>query len=109
MGIKYFTKAADVPKDFEVMESPCTVCQVIAKARYHETAVATTRDAATVCGLGGAVSGFCEVAPDVADGSRNVGAWAKTVEATMKLAQNRMTIFNCNRFMMQIVICTLRI
>ena len=92
IGIKYFAKATDIPEEFEVMKSDCTVCQVIGKARYHETGVATTKDAATVCGLGGAVSGFYDVAPDVADGSRNVGAWAKTMEATRKLAQNRMTI-----------------
>lgn len=92
IGIKYFVKAADVPKDYELIESPCTICQVIAKARFHETAVATTRNAATVCGLGGAVSGFYDLAQDVADGSRNVGAWAKTVEATKKLAQDRMSI-----------------
>jgi uncharacterized protein (DUF169 family) len=86
IGIKYFTKSTDIPEEFEVMKSDCTVCQVIGKARYHETGVATTKDAATVCGLGGAVSGFYDVAPDVADGSRNVGAWAKTMEATRKLA-----------------------
>ena len=92
VGIKYFAKATDIPEKFEVIRNDCTVCQVIAKARYHETGVATTKDAATLCGVGGAVSGFYDVAPDVADGSRNVGAWAKTVEATRKLAQNRMTI-----------------
>jgi len=92
VGIKYFGRNRDIPNDFEVMESPCTICQVIGKARYHEVSVATTKDAATVCGLGGAVSGFYELAPDVADGSRNVGAWAKTLEATKKLAQGRMSI-----------------
>ena len=74
------------------MKNDCTVCQVIAKARYHETGVATTKDAATVCGLGGAVSGFYDVAPDVSYELRNVGAWTKTVEVTTELSQNRMTI-----------------
>jgi len=92
IGIKYFPKVDDIPKEFELMESVCAVCQVIGMARYHEKAVATTKDAATACGLGGAVSGLYDIAPDVADGSRNVGAWAKTVEATKKLAQDRMTI-----------------
>jgi uncharacterized protein (DUF169 family) len=54
--------------------------------------VATTRDAATACGLGGALSGFYDIAPDVADGTRNAGAWAQTVEATKKLAEHRMMI-----------------
>jgi len=92
LGIKLFPKVDDIPKEFEVINTICTVCQVIAMARYHEKAVATTKDAATACGLGGAVLGFYDIAPDVADGTRNVGAWAKTVEATKKLAQNRMTI-----------------
>ena len=92
VGIKYFAKTTDIPDGFEVIKSDCTVCQVIAESRYHESPVATTKDAATVCGMGGAVSGFYEIAPDVADGTRNVGAWAKTVEATRKLAQNRMSI-----------------
>ncbi|MFP3912494.1 MAG: DUF169 domain-containing protein, partial [Desulfobacteraceae bacterium] len=92
IGIKYFTKTTDIPEGFEVIQSDCTICQVIAKARFHEVPVATTKHAATVCGMGGAVSGFYEIAPDVADGTRNKGAWAKTVEATRKLAQNRMGI-----------------
>jgi uncharacterized protein (DUF169 family) len=92
IGIKYFAKVADVPKDFELIKSPCAVCQIIAKARYWEKAVATTKDAVTVCGLGGAVAGFYDIAPDVGDGSRNVGAWGRTADATRKIAQNRMTI-----------------
>lgn len=92
IGIKYFAKTADIPDEFEIIKSDCTVCQVIGKARYHESPVATTKNAATLCGMGGAVSGFYKIAPDVADGTRNVGAWAKTVEATKKLAQNRMSI-----------------
>ena len=92
VGIKLFPKLGDIPEGFEVIDAVCPVCQVIGKARYHETAVATTRDAATACGLGGAVLGFYDVAPDVADGTRNVGVWAKTVEATKKLAQDRMML-----------------
>jgi uncharacterized protein (DUF169 family) len=92
IGIKLFPKLRDIPEKFEVIGKTCPVCQIIGEARYHEKAVATTRDAATACGLGGAVLGFYDVAPDVADGTRNVGAWAKTVEATRKLAQDRMTL-----------------
>ena len=92
IGIKYFAKVADVPKDFELIETPCALCQIIGKARYWETAVATTNKAVTVCGLGGYVSGFYDMAPDVGDGSRNVGAWGSTQDATKKIAQNRMTI-----------------
>lgn len=92
IGIKFFAKVDDIPKEFEVIDTVCAVCQVIAKARYHEKAIATTKDAATACGLGGAVLGLYDVATDVADGTRNVGAWARTVEATKKLAQDRMTI-----------------
>jgi uncharacterized protein (DUF169 family) len=92
IGIKFFPRTSDIPRDFEVMSETCVVCQVIAKARFHEKAVASTKDAATVCGMGGAVLGLFDIAPDVADGTRNVGRWAKTVEATKKLAQNRMMI-----------------
>jgi uncharacterized protein (DUF169 family) len=92
VGIKYFKKIEEIPGEFETLESACTVCQVIAKARFHESPVATTKNTATVCGMGGAVSGFYKIASDVADGTRNAGAWAKTVKATKKLAQNRMSI-----------------
>lgn len=92
IGLKLFAKVGDIPKEFELIETVCTVCQVIGMARYHEKPVATTKDAATACGMGGAVLGFYDVAGDVADGTRNVGAWAETVGATRKLAQNRMLI-----------------
>jgi len=92
IGIKYFEKISDIPSEFEVRNDVCAVCQVIAEARYHEKAVAGTKDAVTACGLGGALSGFFDVAPDVADGTRNIGIWARTQEAARKLAENRMTI-----------------
>ncbi|MCF8143956.1 MAG: DUF169 domain-containing protein [Deltaproteobacteria bacterium] len=92
VGIKLFPKRSDIPMEFEVISATCAVCQIIGKARYHETGVATTRDAVTACGLGGAVLGFYDAAPDVADGTRNEGAWAKSVAASKKLAQDRMMI-----------------
>jgi uncharacterized protein (DUF169 family) len=92
IGIKFFPKVRDIGNEFEVIETTCAVCQIIGKARYHETSVAATKDAATACGLGGAVLGLYDIAPDVADGTRNVGAWAKTVEATRRLAQDRTSI-----------------
>lgn len=92
IGIKLFPKISDIPKDFEVIDTLCVVCQVFAKARFHEKAVASTKDWARGCGMGGAVLGLYDISPDVADGTRNVGLWAKTVEATRKLAMNRQMI-----------------
>ena len=92
IGIKYFPKISDIPKDFEVMDQTCSVCQVIGKARFHEKAVASTKDWGTGCGMGGVVSGFNDLSPGVADGTRNVGVWARTAEANKKLVQNRMML-----------------
>ena len=93
IGIKYFAKTMDIPDEFEVIKSECTICQVIAKARYHESHCSNNQGCRNGVRPGRvAVSGFYKIAPDVADGTRNAGAWAKTVEATRKLAQNRMNI-----------------
>ena len=92
IGIKLFEKADAIPKEFDLMDSHCTVCQVIGMARYHEKAVAATRDLAFACAGGAAVLGFSDIPEDVADGSRNVGVWAETKEAAQKIFQNRMIL-----------------
>ena len=92
IGIKLFEKAEAIPKDFEVMDSHCSVCQVIGKARYHEKAVAATRDLAFACAGGAAVLGFFDIPEDVVDGTRNVGIWAETKEAAQKIFQNRLIL-----------------
>lgn len=53
VGIRYLTKITDVPDDFEMIDRTCAVCQVIGKARFHEKGVASTKDWATGCGMGG--------------------------------------------------------
>ncbi|MCU0486713.1 MAG: DUF169 domain-containing protein, partial [Anaerolineales bacterium] len=58
LGFKFFASLGDIPKEFEAMDHVCTLCQVIGMARYHEKAVATTKDAATACGMGGVSLGF---------------------------------------------------
>jgi uncharacterized protein (DUF169 family) len=92
IGIKLFEKADAVPRDFDVMDSHCTVCQVIGMARYHEKAVAATRDRAFACAGGAAVLGFSDIPDDIADGTRNVGVWAETKEAARKIFQNRLLL-----------------
>jgi uncharacterized protein (DUF169 family) len=92
VGIKLFEKAGDIPDDFELMDTHCPVCQVIGMARYHEKAVAATKDWAFACAGGAAVLGFYDIPTDIADGSRNVGVWAETKEAAAKLFADRMTI-----------------
>jgi uncharacterized protein (DUF169 family) len=79
------------------MDHVCTLCQVIGMARYHEKAVATTKDAATACGMGGVSLGFYPTPEDVADGSRNAGVWAGTIEATRKIVEDR-TCFKTGQF-----------
>ena len=61
IGIKLFEKAEAIPKEFDLMDSHCTVCQVIGMARYHEKAVAATRDLAFACAGGAAVLGFSDI------------------------------------------------
>jgi len=92
LGIKLFTKVEDVPKEFEVIETVCTLCQIIGMARYHEKAVATTKTAATACAMGGVSLGFYPPPDDVIDGTRNAGVWAETIEATRKIVENRIFI-----------------
>ncbi len=89
LGFKFFARLGDIPKGFEMMDTVCTLCQVIGIARYHEKAVATTKDAATACGMGGVSLGFYPTPEDVADGSRNAGVWAGTIEATRKIVEDR--------------------
>ena len=92
IGIKLFEKAEAIPKEFDLMDSHCTVCQVIGMARYHEKAVAATRDLAFACAGGAAVLGFSDIPEDVVDGSRNVGVWAETKDAAQKIFQNRLIL-----------------
>jgi uncharacterized protein (DUF169 family) len=92
IGIKLFEKAEDIPQDFHVMDSHCSVCQVIGMARYHEKAVAATSEWAFACAGGAAFLGFCDIPGNIVDGTRNVGVWAETEEAVRKIFQNRTTI-----------------
>jgi uncharacterized protein (DUF169 family) len=92
IGIKLFEKKEAIPHDFDVMEGHCTVCQVIGMARYHEKAVAATRDQAFACAGGAAVLGFSDIPSDVVDGTRNIGVWAETKEAAQKIFQNRLIL-----------------
>ena len=97
IGIKLFEKTGDIPQDFDMMDSHCTVCQVIGMARYHEKAVAATRELAFACAGGAAVLGFCDIPEDIADGTRNAGVWAETKEAARKIFQDR-SILERGRF-----------
>ena len=92
LGLKYFEDERDVPETFEKIEQQIPICQLIGMARYHEKAVYTTGDLATSCAPGGAFQGFFDVPPDMADGTRCAGWFAKNVEATKKLFANRMFI-----------------
>jgi uncharacterized protein (DUF169 family) len=92
IGIKLFEKAGDIPQGFDVMDSHCTVCQVIGMARYYEKAVAAPKEWAFACAGGAAVLGFCDIPDDIADGTRNVGVWAETKEAAQKIFQDRLML-----------------
>lgn len=92
LGIKYFENENDLPEAFEKVEQQITICQLIGMARYHEKAVYTTGDLATACAAGGALQGFFDVPPDLVDGTRCAGWFAKNVEATKKIFANRMSI-----------------
>lgn len=92
LGIKYFEDEIDLPEVFEKIDQQITICQLIGTARYHERAVYTTSDLATACAPGGAFQGFFEVPPDMADGTRCAGWFAKDVEATKKIFAKRMSI-----------------
>ena len=61
IGIKLFGKAEDIPQDFHLTDSHCSVCQVIGMARYHEKAIAATAEWAFACAGGAAVLGFCHI------------------------------------------------
>ncbi len=86
VGIKLFPKIADIPKEFEVMKTTCTVCQVIAKARFHETGVATTRDAVTACGLGGGRTGLLRCCPRCCGWDQECGRLGKNCGSDPKIS-----------------------
>lgn len=87
LGVKLFRRVEDIPSDVERITWPCSVCQVLGIARYHDKAVAVTKDEATSCAIGGAALGFYEVPEDLKSGRRNVGLWARDQEACRKLAE----------------------
>ena len=92
LGIKYFEDEKDLPEAFEKIDQQITICQLIGTARYHEKAVYTTSDLATACAPGGALQGFFDIPPDMADGTRCAGWFAKNVDATKKIFAN---VANC--------------
>ena len=92
IGIKFFKKIADIPKEFEVIKDDVMVCQVIGMARYNEQSVAATKDSATACGMGGASVGLYKPPANVLDGTRNAGAWAEDARAAKKLMEGRLLI-----------------
>jgi uncharacterized protein (DUF169 family) len=92
LGIKFFEKIGDIPKEFEVVKDDVMVCQVIGMARYNEQPVAATKDSATACGMGGASIGLYKPPANMLDGTRNAGAWAEDAEAAKKLMQGRLLI-----------------
>jgi uncharacterized protein (DUF169 family) len=49
---------------------------------------------ATACSIGGASLGFYDIPDDIANGTRNAGVWAETVEATKKVAGSKRFIQN---------------
>jgi uncharacterized protein (DUF169 family) len=88
LGVKLFEKIGDIPKDFEVTDRMWALCAVIGMARYYEKPIATTKDTATGCAMGGVSLGFYDPPPSIADGSRNAGIWAENKEAAKKLVEN---------------------
>jgi uncharacterized protein (DUF169 family) len=92
IGIKFFEKIGDIPKEFEVIKDDVMVCQVIGMARYNEQPVAATKNSATACGMGGASIGLYKPPANMLDGIRNAGAWAKDAAAAKKLLEGRLLI-----------------
>jgi uncharacterized protein (DUF169 family) len=92
LGIKYFKEIEDVPDEFEKIDQQIPICQLMGVARYHEKAVYTDSDMATACAGGGALQGFYDLPADFADGSRCAGWFARDVQATRKIFENRMSI-----------------
>jgi len=92
LGIKFFEKIADIPDEFEVIKDDVMVCQVIGKARFEESAVAATKDSATACAMGGVSVGLYGPPGNIADGTRNAGAWAADAESAKKLMEGRVLI-----------------
>lgn len=92
LGIKFFERITDIPHEFEVLKEDVMVCQVIGMARLNETAVAATKESANACAMGGASIGLYGVPDNMADGTRNAGAWAMDAAAAKKLAEGRVLI-----------------
>lgn len=89
VGIKLFERRSDIPRDFEMIEEECSVCQIIGVARYAEKAVAAVKGELTACPVGCFSLGMCDL-PQRLDES--AGKWGKTPEAGLKQATDRMAI-----------------
>ena len=92
VGIKFFEKIGDIPKESEVVKDDVMVCAVIRMARYNEQPVAATKDSAIARGMGGASIGLYEPPANVLDGTRNAGAWAEDAQEAKKLMEGRLLV-----------------
>lgn len=89
VGIKLFERRSDIPKDFEMINEECSVCQVIGVARYSEKAVAAVKEELTACPVGCFSLGMCILPERLND---SAGKWGKTPEAGLKQVRDRMVI-----------------
>jgi len=89
VGIKLFEHVGDIPSDFEMIEEERSVCQLIARARYAEKAVAALGKNLTSCPVGCYSLGFCDAPPSL---DESAGKWGKTPEAGLKMALDRSPI-----------------
>lgn len=88
VGLKFFEKVADIPKDFQLIDRKLVICGLIGLARYYDIAVAiTTENTKGICpaadislGIGKLPDNFGEMA---------VGGLAETVEGAENVLKDR--------------------
>jgi len=87
LGVKFYKKLEDAPKDIAPLHFPCAACQVAGFSRYYRRPVLATKNECYHCQVGGAALGFWDIEDDFKDGTRNAGFWAKDAESTAKLIE----------------------
>lgn len=83
IGINFFEREEEVPKEFEKIEEDFAFCHYVGMARYHDKPIYTTIEYAKACAVGAKAIGFGE--PPAGFAEQGVGTFGGTVEAMRKI------------------------
>lgn len=91
LGIKFFEKSDNIPREFQIIDRKMVTCAVLGLSRYYEIPVAITKEFTKGICLGPDISlGWGEVPPDF--GKMATGMFAENEEEAVKVLANMMSL-----------------